>query len=55
MRVVAEGVEREEQLAFLRARRCDVMQGELVSLPVPADAIPPFLQTGWRLTDRRAA
>lgn len=55
MRVVAEGIERVEQLDFLRARRCDVMQGELVSMPVPADAVPPFLRAGWRLAGRRAA
>jgi EAL domain-containing protein (putative c-di-GMP-specific phosphodiesterase class I) len=53
--VVAEGVERDEQLAFLRARRCDVIQGACVSLPIPADAVPPFLQTGWRLAGGRAA
>ena len=55
MRVVAEGVEGVEQLDFLRARRCDVMQGGLVSMPVPADAVPPFLRAGWRLADRLAA
>jgi EAL domain-containing protein (putative c-di-GMP-specific phosphodiesterase class I) len=53
--VIAEGVEDVEQLDFLRARRCDVMQGELVSMPVSADAVPPFLRAGWRLAGRRAA
>jgi diguanylate cyclase (GGDEF)-like protein/PAS domain S-box-containing protein len=35
--VVAEGVEVEEQLAFLAARRCDRMQGFLFSRPLPAE------------------
>jgi diguanylate cyclase (GGDEF)-like protein/PAS domain S-box-containing protein len=34
--VVAEGVESEEQLAFLAARRCDRMQGYLFSHPLPS-------------------
>ncbi len=36
LRVVAEGVETEEQLAFLREHRCHEMQGYLFSPPVPA-------------------
>jgi diguanylate cyclase (GGDEF)-like protein/PAS domain S-box-containing protein len=34
--VVGEGVEREDQLAFLREHGCDVIQGYLYSRPVPA-------------------
>jgi EAL domain-containing protein (putative c-di-GMP-specific phosphodiesterase class I) len=37
IRVVAEGVETEEQLAFLRAERCAEMQGFLYSRPLSAD------------------
>ena len=37
IRVVAEGVETAEQLAFLRDNGCDVVQGYLYSEPVPAD------------------
>ena len=35
--VVAEGVELEEQLAFLRRHRCDLVQGYLFGKPVPAE------------------
>jgi diguanylate cyclase (GGDEF)-like protein len=43
LRVVAEGVETAEQLAFLRDNACDAIQGFLVSRPVPADQITPDL------------
>jgi EAL domain-containing protein (putative c-di-GMP-specific phosphodiesterase class I) len=33
--VVAEGVETDAQLAFLRANACDEMQGFYFSVPVP--------------------
>jgi diguanylate cyclase (GGDEF)-like protein/PAS domain S-box-containing protein len=35
--VVAEGVETEEQLAFLRQHRCEFIQGFLFSRPIPAN------------------
>lgn len=41
--VVAEGVETTEQLAFLRDRRCDRMQGHLLSPPLPAESCLRFL------------
>ena len=37
LRVVAEGVETEEQSRLLRAMHCDEMQGFLFSKPVPVD------------------
>jgi len=37
LRVVAEGVETEEQLRFLQDLRCDEIQGYLISKPVPSE------------------
>lgn len=43
MKVVAEGVETEEQLAFLERCECDELQGYLISHPVPASVIERLL------------
>ena len=43
LRVIAEGVETEAQVAFLRENHCDEMQGYHFSRPVAADAIPALL------------
>ena len=43
MHVVAEGVETIEQLAFLRASRCDQIQGFFLSKPITADEMSQFL------------
>jgi EAL domain-containing protein (putative c-di-GMP-specific phosphodiesterase class I) len=42
--VVAEGVETEEQLTFMRERNCDQMQGYLLSRPLPADAFEQWIR-----------
>lgn len=42
LRVVAEGVETNEQVAFLREHGCDDIQGYLLSRPMPAADLP-----GW--------
>jgi diguanylate cyclase (GGDEF)-like protein/PAS domain S-box-containing protein len=43
LRVIAEGVETEEQLAFLRANKCDEMQGHHFCKPVEAAAFGDLL------------
>ncbi len=43
LRVVAEGVETEPQLAFVRASGADVFQGHLGARPLPAEAFAALL------------
>ena len=43
LKVVAEGVETEAQLAFLRAQACDELQGFLFSPPLPAADIAAWI------------
>jgi EAL domain-containing protein (putative c-di-GMP-specific phosphodiesterase class I) len=46
LKVVAEGVDAEEQAKILRLLRCDEMQGYLYSRPVPFDEITAMLRKG---------
>jgi len=41
--VVAEGVENEEQRRFLVEHGCDLLQGELISLPLPATELERWI------------
>lgn len=50
LKVVAEGVETEEQLRFLRRLGCDEWQGYLCSEPLPAEAFEELLR-GERAVD----
>ena len=46
LRVVAEGVETQEELAFLQAHRCEEAQGYYFSAPVPPQQFASLLATG---------
>lgn len=45
MKVIAEGVETSSQKEFLHERRCDEMQGYLISKPLPPHEIQEMLTT----------
>lgn len=48
LQVIAEGVEREDQLAALASLNCDMIQGYLYSQPKPAGEITEILASdGW--------
>ena len=51
MEVVAEGVETKQQLDFLRRLDCDVVQGYLISRPLPVTEIKRFLARGRQVLD----
>ena len=44
LKVIAEGVENDGQIDFLRTRNCDEIQGYFVSRPLPADQAEDFLR-----------
>ncbi|MES2259711.1 MAG: EAL domain-containing protein [Pseudomonadota bacterium] len=46
-KVIAEGVETVEQLAFLKTSGCDEVQGYLFSRPLPAIAFERALRENW--------
>jgi CheY-like chemotaxis protein len=46
LKVIAEGVETEEQLGYLRRHRCDEIQGYYFSRPLPAHEFEKMLVTG---------
>ena len=49
LRVVAEGVETREQLAFLSEKGCDEFQGYLVSRPIDERDFRELLERGHEL------
>jgi EAL domain-containing protein (putative c-di-GMP-specific phosphodiesterase class I) len=46
--VIAEGVETDAQLEFLRAQGCDQAQGYLISKPIRADELETYIATDPR-------
>jgi EAL domain-containing protein (putative c-di-GMP-specific phosphodiesterase class I) len=51
LRVIAEGAETAEVVAFLRAHQCDEAQGYYFSRPVPPQQFAKLLETGIPETD----
>lgn len=49
LKVVAEGVETVEQLAFLIEHQCEEMQGYYFSKPIPVDQFGDLLKSGKKL------
>jgi diguanylate cyclase (GGDEF)-like protein/PAS domain S-box-containing protein len=45
LEVIAEGVEEEVQARYLHSLQCDVIQGYLISRPLPAEDMTHFLRT----------
>lgn len=46
LEVIAEGVELEEQAKLLKLLRCELIQGNFYSPPLPADQLVPLLRQG---------
>jgi EAL domain-containing protein (putative c-di-GMP-specific phosphodiesterase class I) len=44
LRVIAEGVENDAQMAFLRAQRCDEIQGYYLSRPLTVESVADTLR-----------
>ncbi len=54
LNVVAEGVETEEELDFLRSKFCPFAQGYLLGRPATAEAVTKLLQEGQCVPSRKS-
>jgi len=54
LKVIGEGVETAEQLEFLRAEGCNMIQGYYISRPMPADAFIASLKSRYALREPSA-
>ena len=52
MKVVAEGIETQEQLDFLRENNCDYGQGYLLSRPLTLPQLHHFLVSNHKQTKK---
>lgn len=50
LKVIAEGVETEEQFEFLKREKCDLIQGYLFGRPVPEAEFTKVLTENWEKT-----
>lgn len=54
LKVIAEGVETEEQMDRVREQGCSDAQGFLLSLPIESDRISEYLQNAASITDAKS-
>ena len=53
LKVIAEGVETEEQLEYLKSIGCDEAQGYLISTALPREDLFKFLASSWGLPAKK--
>ena len=51
LEVIAEGVETEAQLEYMREHGCDIAQGYLYSKPEPTEVLTEWIEANQRISD----
>ncbi len=54
LKVIAEGVETQEQMSLLLKPGCDEVQGYFISQPLSADELTDLLKSGWQLEGEKS-